>query len=285
MTARRSLTLIFSLGLAVSAAGAIAMAQRGGGPAGPRSRPASSRSASATWAPPLRVASRPRSACPAIRRRTISAPRRAACGNPPTAAQRGAPIFDDQAVARRLAPWPSSPSDPNRSGPAPARRGSSATATSWATASTSRPTPARPGRTWACPRTGPHRPHHRPPDEPEHRLRLRDRPRDRAAAGARRLSHDRRRRDVGAACSSSNRDTGCSGLSLDPTDPNTLIAGMWQVELHTWAEFSGGPGQRRLPHARRRHDVEEGRQPACRSRRSARSTSRSRRRIRSACTR
>jgi hypothetical protein len=37
-------------------------------------------------------------------------------------------------------------------------------------------------------------------------------------------------------------NTGCSGLAMDANDPNTLIAGMWQVELHTWAMFSGGPG-------------------------------------------
>lgn len=36
--------------------------------------------------------------------------------------------------------------------------------------------------------------------------------------------------------------TGCSGLSIDPHDTNTLIAGMWQVEMHTYAELSGGPG-------------------------------------------
>ena len=35
---------------------------------------------------------------------------------------------------------------------------------------------------------------------------------------------------------------GCSGLSMDAHDPRTLIAGMWQVEMHTWGEFSGGPG-------------------------------------------
>ena len=37
-------------------------------------------------------------------------------------------------------------------------------------------------------------------------------------------------------------NVGCSGLSLDAHDPHTLIAGMWQVELHTWGELSGGPG-------------------------------------------
>jgi photosystem II stability/assembly factor-like uncharacterized protein len=37
-------------------------------------------------------------------------------------------------------------------------------------------------------------------------------------------------------------DTGCSGLSMDSKDPNVLIAGTWQVVMHTWAMFSGGPG-------------------------------------------
>jgi photosystem II stability/assembly factor-like uncharacterized protein len=36
-------------------------------------------------------------------------------------------------------------------------------------------------------------------------------------------------------------DTGCSGLSMDANDPNTLFAGMWQVVMHTYAMFSGGP--------------------------------------------
>jgi len=37
-------------------------------------------------------------------------------------------------------------------------------------------------------------------------------------------------------------NTGCSGLVMDPNDPNTLFAGMWQVEMHAWGMFSGGPG-------------------------------------------
>jgi len=37
-------------------------------------------------------------------------------------------------------------------------------------------------------------------------------------------------------------NVGCSGLSMDAHDPHTLIAGMWQVEMHTWGEYSGGPG-------------------------------------------
>jgi photosystem II stability/assembly factor-like uncharacterized protein len=37
-------------------------------------------------------------------------------------------------------------------------------------------------------------------------------------------------------------NTGCSGLALDPNDNKTLFAGLWQVEMHTYGEFSGGPG-------------------------------------------
>jgi len=39
-----------------------------------------------------------------------------------------------------------------------------------------------------------------------------------------------------------NPDTGCSGLAIDANDPNVLLAGTWQVVMHTWAMFSGGPG-------------------------------------------
>src|SRR5256885_10317758 len=37
-------------------------------------------------------------------------------------------------------------------------------------------------------------------------------------------------------------NTGCSGLAMDPHNSRVLFAGMWQVEMHTWGEFSGGPG-------------------------------------------
>jgi photosystem II stability/assembly factor-like uncharacterized protein len=36
-------------------------------------------------------------------------------------------------------------------------------------------------------------------------------------------------------------NTGCSGLTLDEKHPSVLFAGMWQVEMHTWAMYSGGP--------------------------------------------
>jgi photosystem II stability/assembly factor-like uncharacterized protein len=37
-------------------------------------------------------------------------------------------------------------------------------------------------------------------------------------------------------------DTGCSGLTLDAHNPDVLFAGMWEMVMHTWAMFSGGPG-------------------------------------------
>lgn len=39
-----------------------------------------------------------------------------------------------------------------------------------------------------------------------------------------------------------DENTGCSGLSIDPQNPRLLIAGTWQVVMHTYGEFSGGPG-------------------------------------------
>src|SRR5690242_13530598 len=39
-----------------------------------------------------------------------------------------------------------------------------------------------------------------------------------------------------------NENTGCSGLSMDPKDPNFLVAGTWEVVMHSYGMFSGGPG-------------------------------------------
>jgi len=39
-----------------------------------------------------------------------------------------------------------------------------------------------------------------------------------------------------------DQNTGCSGLTIDAKHPSVLFAGMWQVEMHTWAMYSGGPG-------------------------------------------
>ena len=38
-----------------------------------------------------------------------------------------------------------------------------------------------------------------------------------------------------------DENTGCSGLNIDRSNPNVLYAGMWQVVMHTYAMFSGGP--------------------------------------------
>jgi photosystem II stability/assembly factor-like uncharacterized protein len=37
-------------------------------------------------------------------------------------------------------------------------------------------------------------------------------------------------------------NTGCSGLAMDAHDPDVLFAGTWEVVMHTWGMFSGGPG-------------------------------------------
>lgn len=37
-------------------------------------------------------------------------------------------------------------------------------------------------------------------------------------------------------------DTGCSGLAMDANNPDVLFAGTWDVVMHTWGMFSGGPG-------------------------------------------
>jgi len=39
-----------------------------------------------------------------------------------------------------------------------------------------------------------------------------------------------------------DEDTGCSGLVLDPNNPDVLFAGMWSIRIATWGKFSGGPG-------------------------------------------
>ncbi len=39
-----------------------------------------------------------------------------------------------------------------------------------------------------------------------------------------------------------DENTGCSGLSIDAKNPRVLFAGTWQVEMHTYGEFSGGAG-------------------------------------------
>src|SRR5687767_11385391 len=39
-----------------------------------------------------------------------------------------------------------------------------------------------------------------------------------------------------------DENTGPSDLIMDPSDPNKLFAGMWQLLIRTWGRESGGPG-------------------------------------------
>jgi photosystem II stability/assembly factor-like uncharacterized protein len=39
-----------------------------------------------------------------------------------------------------------------------------------------------------------------------------------------------------------DQNTGCSGLAIDEKNPDTMLAGFWQVEQKTWVQRSGGPG-------------------------------------------
>ena len=39
-----------------------------------------------------------------------------------------------------------------------------------------------------------------------------------------------------------DENTGCSDMTMDPSNSHVLYAGMWQIEIHTWGRTSGGPG-------------------------------------------
>jgi len=39
-----------------------------------------------------------------------------------------------------------------------------------------------------------------------------------------------------------DENTGCSGLSMDPNNPDVIFAGTWDTVMHTWVMHSGGPG-------------------------------------------
>jgi photosystem II stability/assembly factor-like uncharacterized protein len=39
-----------------------------------------------------------------------------------------------------------------------------------------------------------------------------------------------------------DENTGCSDLTMNPSNPSVLYAGMWQFEIHTWGRVSGGRG-------------------------------------------
>jgi hypothetical protein len=47
---------------------------------------------------------------------------------------------------------------------------------------------------------------------------------------------------IGSVCSLPERIRAAPGSPWIAHNPRTLFAGMWQVEMHTWGEASGGPG-------------------------------------------
>jgi hypothetical protein len=240
MNVRRSLSVVFCLGVAVSAAGAIAIAQRGGGfNAGP---------ASTTGVEPLRF----RYMGPAAAGRVAAAI--GAPGDPTTyylgAASGGVwkstdsgatfhPIFDNQDVAA-IGALAISQSDPNQVW--------AGTGEAWVIRDADvmgdgvyKSTDA--GATWKN-MGGPLKDSGRigriivNPVDPNNVFvctigRVTGPQQERGVY---------RTTDGGVTWTRSlfvNTDTGCSGLSMDASDPKTLIAGMWQVAMHTYGEFSG----------------------------------------------
>ena len=125
----------------------------------------------------------------------------------------------------------------------------------------------------------------RPPAQSRHRLRLRARPHDRPAAGARRLPHDRRRQALGARAV-----RGREHRLLRPHDGSEQPAHARRGHVAGGDAHVGHvqrrPGQRRLHLARRRHHVDARRGPrTAEVAASARSTWPSRRPTRTASTR
>ena len=187
--------------------------------------------------------------------------------------------------SRRSARSPSRRRTRTSSGRERASRGFEATSRS-AMASTSRPTPAARGRTMGLDSTGrigrividPSNPdivfvaaqgHSYGPQQERGIYRTTDGGTDVAAGAVRRREHRR------ASTSSCIRPT-----------RKTLFAAMWQLEMHTWGRESGGPGSGIYTSHRRRHDLDASlRATGFRRTRSERSASRSRARIRIACTR
>ena len=53
-----------------------------------------------------------------------------------------------------------------------------------------------------------------------------------------------------------DQDTGASDVALDPSNPHIVFAGLWQTRRRPWELTSGGPGQRPVRLARRRHHLE-----------------------------
>ena len=232
-----------------------------------------------------RVARRSR-ACPAIRRSTTPAPRRAASGKRPTAASAGCRC-PTACRSRRSARWRSRRPIPNivwaGTGEAWAIRDSDVIGDGiYKSIDAGTDLDAHRPR-----RDRPHRPHPRPSHQSRHRLRLRDRTHHRTAAGARRVP---RPTDGGAALGSRavrRREHRLLGLSMDAKNPRTSVRRHVAGRDASVGHAERRARQRHLRVARRRHDLDaiEASGGSAASRRSARSMSRSRRPIRIASTR
>ena len=122
-------------------------------------------------------------------------------------------------------------------------------------ASTSRPTPARPGRSWGSSRPAASRGSSIHPTNPNVVLACALGPRLRAAAGARRVPHDRRRQDVGRVLFV-DENTGCSDLAMDPNNPRILFAGHVAARDPHLGPRERRARQRPLHVARRRRDLD-----------------------------
>ena len=151
------------------------------------------------------------------------------------------------AVDRRDRDRPDETTKP--SGSAPASRGR-ATRCRSATASTSPPTAARRGPTWACRIPSASSKIVVDPTGQQHGLRLR------AGQAVERLGRPRPVQDQPTAarrgrwcCKGRNLSTGCSSLAMDPKNPDVLFAGMWDFRRKGWTFRSGGDRTRRAERA------------------------------------
>ena len=260
----------------------------------PYSRSRSTRSAAAARSrracrsafsgPSSATASRRSRACPAIRRSTTPARRRAASGRRPTAASAGCrcPISCRVAAIGALAVAPSDPD--GRLGRH--RRG----------VGDSRQRRDRrrhlqvDGRRQDLDAHGPrrdrpHRPHPRPPDESRHRVRLRNRTHHGAAAGARRLSHDRRRPALGARAVRRREHRLLRSVDGREEPAHASWPARGRSRCTRGRCSAAAPAAASTSRATAARSGRRSKPRACRNRRSGRSTSRSRRPTRIASTR
>ena len=106
----------------------------------------------------------------------------------------------------------------------------------------------------------PHRPHHRAPHRRQYGLRVRGGTSHRAAGGAGRVPHQRWRQDLEAHPLRRPEHRLLRPLA-GSEGPQHMVAGTWDVAMHTYAMFSGGPGSGVYIVARWRRHLEEGGRP------------------------